>query len=86
MKKTLIMIPLFAATIGLTGCATAPDGRLQAAGCDTGTNYAGAAVGAVAGGAVGSLIGSGTGNALAVGAGAVAGGVAGSKSRIGCRN
>lgn len=84
MKKTFIMIPLMAAVIGLTGCATDRNGRLESAGCDTGTNYGGAAVGAVAGAAVGSLVGAGTGNALAIGAGAVAGGVAGSQSRIGC--
>lgn len=86
MKKTFIMIPLLAATLGLTGCATNQNGQLEAAGCNTGTNYGGAAVGALGGAAVGSLVGSGTGNALAIGAGAVAGGVAGSKSRIGCRN
>lgn len=84
MKKTFIMIPLLAASFALTGCATGPDGRIQSAGCDTGTNYGGAAVGALGGAAVGSLIGAGTGNVVATAAGAVAGGVAGSKSRIGC--
>lgn len=85
MKK-LFLIPIVSITLALGGCATAPDGRLESAGCDTGTNYGGAALGAVGGAAVGSLVGAGTGNALAIGAGAVAGGVAGSKSRIGCRN
>jgi uncharacterized protein YcfJ len=86
MKKTLMMIPLISASLFLAGCSTTPDGRVQSAGCDTGTNYGAAAVGALGGAAVGSLIGSGTGNALAIGAGAVAGGVAGSKSRVGCRD
>lgn len=86
MKKSLsiLAIPLFA--LALTGCATTPDGHVESVGCDTGTNYGGAAVGAVAGGAVGSLIGAGTGNVAAIAAGAAAGGYAGSKSRIGCRN
>lgn len=83
MKKLLIPVVM---AIALTGCATAPDGHLESAGCDTGTNLGGAAVGALGGAAVGSLVGAGTGNALAIGAGAVAGGYAGSKSRIGCRH
>ena len=71
--------------VALTGCATGPDGRLESAGCNTGTNLGGAAVGAIGGAAVGSLIGGGTGNVLATVGGAAAGGYAGSKSRIGCR-
>ena len=83
MKK-LLTIGAVAGLLALTGCATYPDGSVHSAGCNTGTNYGGAAVGALGGAAVGSLIGSGTGNVLAIGAGAVAGGVAGSRSRIGC--
>lgn len=82
MKKFLIPALL---VVALSGCATAPDGRLESAGCDTGTNIGGAAVGALGGAAVGSLIGAGTGNVIAIATGAVAGGIAGSKSRIGCR-
>lgn len=84
MKKLLLLLPI--TIFALSGCATTPDGRLESAGCDTGTNYGGAAVGAIGGAAVGSLVGAGTGNVLAIGAGAIAGGAAGSKSRIGCRN
>ena len=71
-------------TISLVGCATGPNGEVYAK-CENGVNYPGAVVGAIGGAAVGSLIGAGTGNVIATGAGAAVGGVAGSKSNIGCR-
>lgn len=83
MKK-LLTICAAVGVLALTGCTTYPDGTVRSAGCDTGTNYGGAAIGAVGGAAVGSLIGAGTGNVLATVGGAAAGGYAGSKSRIGC--
>ena len=84
MKK-LIIIGAAVAAMGLAGCTTAPNGQVRSAGCGTGTNYGGAAVGAVGGALVGSLIGGGTGNTLATIGGAAAGGYAGSKTDIGCR-
>lgn len=83
MKKFIIPALM---VIALSGCATDRHGRVESAGCDTGTNLGGAAVGALGGAAVGSLIGGGTGNVIATATGAVAGGYAGSKSRIGCRD
>lgn len=82
MKKILIPALII---LSLSGCATAPDGRLESLGCGTGTNIGGAAIGALGGAAVGSLIGAGTGNTIATATGAVAGGYMGSKSKIGCR-
>lgn len=83
MKK-LLSICAAVGVLALTGCATYPDGSVHSAGCGTGTNYGGAALGAIGGAAVGSLIGAGTGNVLATVGGAAAGGYAGSKTRIGC--
>lgn len=83
MKKVILSC-LVATTMVLAGCTTYPDGSVRSAGCGTGTNYGGAAVGALGGAAVGSLIGGGTGNVLATVGGAAAGGYAGSKSNIGC--
>lgn len=82
--NTLTLFVAIGSAAALTGCATDPNGRVHAK-CDNGTNYAGAVVGALGGAAVGSMIGGGTGNVLATGAGAAAGGIAGSKSNIGCR-
>lgn len=82
MKKLLIPILL---VLALSGCATDQYGRTESAGCDTGTNLGGAALGALGGAVVGSFIGGGTGNVLATVGGAAAGGYAGSQSRIGCR-
>ncbi len=84
MKTKLLSILCASTLLVLAGCATGPDGRMRSAGCDTGTNYGGAALGALGGAAVGSLIGAGTGNTIATVGGAVAGGVVGSKTRIGC--
>lgn len=83
MKKILFSC-IIATTVILAGCTTTPDGSVKSAGCGTGTNYGGAAIGALGGAAVGSLIGGGTGNVLATVGGAAAGGYAGSKSNIGC--
>lgn len=82
--KTILTALSVAGLVLITGCTTTPDGRIRSAGCETGTNYGGAAAGALGGAAVGSLIGGGTGNVLATVGGAAAGGYAGSKSRIGC--
>jgi len=84
MKKSLLTITLASGLMILSGCTTAPDGSIRSAGCDTGTNYGGAAIGAIAGGALGSLVGGGAGNTLATVGGAALGGVAGSRTRIGC--
>ena len=84
MKKLLILGAVVA-MVGLSGCTTYPDGSVRSAGCGTGTNYGGAAVGAIGGALVGSLIGGGTGNTLATVGGAAAGGYAGSQTNIGCR-
>lgn len=84
MKKAIMISSMALSVLLLSACTTGPDGRTRAAGCDTGTNYVGAGLGALAGGAVGSLVGGGTGRVIATGAGAAIGGVAGSKSRVGC--
>ena len=84
MKKAILVLSLGATVLALTGCETGPDGRLHSLGCGSGTNYTAAAGGAVAGGLAGSLIGGGTGQLLATGAGAALGGVAGSRSNLGC--
>lgn len=83
MKKILTFCSLSALLV-LGGCATYPDGSVHSAGCGTGTNYGGAAVGAVAGGLLGSAIGNGSGQAIATGVGAAGGAVLGSRSNIGC--
>jgi outer membrane lipoprotein SlyB len=82
MKKTILALSVLG--VVLAGCTTYPDGSVHAMGCDRGTNYAGAGVGAVAGGLLGSVVGGGTGRLLATGAGAAVGGVVGSQSHIGC--
>ena len=82
ISKLALMLTV-TGTLALAGCATGPDGQVYAK-CENGVNYPGAVVGAVGGAAVGSLIGAGTGNVIATGAGAAIGGVAGSKSNIGC--
>jgi len=84
MKKTILSTVVIAGTLLLTGCSTDQYGRTTAMGCDTGTNYGAAAVGAVAGGLLGNAVGSGSGKVIATGAGAAIGGVAGSRSRVGC--
>lgn len=86
MKNQLILSGILVGSVLLAGCTTGTDGRMHAAGCDRGVNYAGAGVGAVAGGLAGSLIVAGTGQALAVGAGALAGGAIGSQTQIGCEH
>ena len=83
MKK-ILTICAAVSLLALGGCTTYPDGRVRSAGCGTGTNYGGAALGAIGGAAVGSLIGGGTGNTIATIGGAAAGGYAGSKTNIGC--
>lgn len=83
MKK-ILTICAAVGILALGGCATYPDGTLRSAGCGTGTNYGGAALGAIGGAAVGSLIGGGTGNTIATIGGAAAGGYVGSKTNIGC--
>lgn len=84
MKAKIAILSTALGMLVLSGCTTGYDGRMRAAGCDTGTNYVGAGLGALAGGAAGSLIGGGTGQVIATGAGAAIGGVAGSKTRVGC--
>ena len=87
MKQNISKLGLIVTIVGtlaLTGCATGQNGEIYAK-CENGVNYPGAVVGAIGGAAVGSLIGAGTGNVIATGAGAAVGGVAGSKSNIGCR-
>lgn len=83
--KNFLLVMAIVGTISIAGCTTNRYGQVESAGCDTGTNYGGAAVGAVGGALVGSLIGGGTGNTLATIGGAAAGGYAGSKTNIGCR-
>lgn len=83
MKKVLTILAILSFG-ALAGCTTAPNGQMKSAGCGTGTNYGGAALGAIGGAAVGSLIGGGTGNTIATIGGAAAGGYAGSKTNIGC--
>lgn len=83
MKKLLISTTLLL-TLALTGCASGDMTRANREGCNNGTSYGGAALGALGGAAVGSLIGAGTGNTLATIGGAVAGGYAGSKTGVGC--
>lgn len=83
MKKILITLTL-CSTVFLTACTTNQHGQVHSAGCDTGTNYGGAALGAVGGALVGSLIGGGSGNTIATVGGAALGGVAGSQTKIGC--
>lgn len=83
MKKLLLAVTVCSAML-LSACTTNRYGEIESAGCDTGTNYGGAAIGAVGGALVGSLIGGGTGNTLATIGGAAAGGYAGSKTNIGC--
>jgi hypothetical protein len=84
MKKAIMVSTAALSALLLSGCVTGADGRTRAAGCDTGTNYVGAGLGALAGGAVGSLVGGGTGQVIATGAGAGIGAIAGSKTRVGC--
>lgn len=81
MKK-MMMITSVVAVMTLSGCAATSE--MQANGCHSGSNPAGAVVGAVAGGVLGSTIGGGSGRTAATVIGAGVGGVAGSKSRVGC--
>ena len=83
MKKTLTSLTLISVLM-LAGCASGDIQRVNKDGCNNGTSYGGAALGALGGAAVGSLIGGGTGNTLATVGGAVAGGYAGSKTGVGC--
>lgn len=85
MKKMILSLTVVSA-IALAGCTTNRHGQVESVGCDTDTNWGGAALGALGGAAVGSLIGGGTGNTIATIGGAAAGGYAGSKTNIGCNN
>lgn len=82
--KRLLVLGAVVVSLGLAGCTTTPSGQIRS-NCQNGTNYGGAAVGAIGGALVGSLIGGGTGNTLATIGGAAAGGYAGSQTNVGCR-
>lgn len=79
----LLVLGAVVMSLGLAGCTTTPTGQVKSK-CENGTNYGGAAVGAIGGALVGSMIGKGTGNTLATIGGAAAGGYAGSQTDIGC--
>lgn len=81
----LLTVTLIISLTSLSGCSVlnSMDEKL-AQGCSSGTNYTGAALGAIGGAVVGYFIGKGTGNTLATVGGAAAGGYAGANSNVGC--
>lgn len=88
--KKLASVSLLGSLLALGGCATTDQyGRtvtVNQEGCERGTSYGGAALGAIAGGLLGSAVGGGSGRTVATVAGAAGGAYVGSRSDVGCEN